>query len=356
MALVPNQPFEPRCELPDGLALPVAVDPTGRRGPTRGQAAGPRWRRVGPNAYVPSSADAGVPEQRVLEASCHLPPGGAVTGWAALRWCGGSYFDGVLRRARVPVPLALGHGDGRRTPSGVQLSYEPLRPEETVTWERLTLTTPLRSLFFEMRRPGDWRDAVVAMDMAAAAELVSLRRMRDHLARHGKWRRAMQAERALRHASEHARSPAEVRLRLMWEIDAGLPRPLVNRAVFDRRGSLICVADLFDQEAGMVIEYDGAEHRKALRHSKDVAREERCRRVGLEYCKVTGPDMHRPPLVIERFHSIRARSRFESPSSRGWTIQPPVGRATPESLDERIARREMVVRAFAERGVALPPW
>lgn len=351
-----NQPFDPRCELPQDLVSPVPVDPTGRRGPTRGQAAGPHWRRVGPNAYVPSTTRAGVPEQRALEAACHLPAGGAVTGWAGLRWAGGAYFDGVLHGRVLPVPLALGHGNGRRTPPGVQLSYETLRHEETVTWAGLTVTHPQRSLFYEMRRPGDWRDAVVAMDMAAAAELVSLRQMRDFHARHRTWRRAEQVDRALGHASEHARSPAEVRLRLIWEVDAALPRPFVNREVYDRHGKLICIADLFDEEAGMVIEYDGAEHRKALRHSKDVAREERCRRVGLEYCKVTGPDMHRPGVVVERFHTTRARAKFLAPSTRGWTIDPPRGWSPPATLDERIARRELTVRAMAERGVRLPPW
>lgn len=356
MFFVRDQPFEPRCELPRGLVPPVPVDPTGRRGPTRGQAAGPRWRRVGPNAYVPASANPGLPEQRALEAACHLPAGGAVTGWAGLRWAGGAYFDGVLRSRELAVPLALGHGNGRRTPSGVQLSYEPLTVEETVTWAGLTVTTPCRSLFYEMRRPGDWRDAVVAMDMAAAAELVSVRQMRGHLLRHTGWRRTEQVDRALGHASEHARSPAEVRLRLMWEVDAALPRPFVNREVFDLRGRLICIADLFDEEAGMVIEYDGAEHRKARRHSKDVAREERCRRVGLEYCKVTGPDMHRPAVVVERFHTTRARAKFSAASARGWTIDPPAGRTAPLSVDERIARRALAVRAMAERGVRMPPW
>ena len=356
MTRVTDRPFEPRCSLPPGLVIPVRIDPTGRRGPTRGAAAGPRWRRVGPNAYVPSRTDSLVPEQRALEAACHLRPGGAVTGWAGLRWAGGAYFDGLLRGETLPVPLALGHGRGRRTPRGVQLSYEPLRPDETVTWEGLTVTSPLRSLFFEMRRPGDWRDAVVAMDMAAAAELVSLRQVRAYAAGRSTWRRSEQVARALPYASEHSRSPAEVRIRLLWEVDAGLPRPFVNQEVFDLRGRLICIADLFDEEAGMVVKYDGAEHRKARRHSRDVAREERCRQVELEYCKITGPDMHRPQVVVDRLLSVRGRAKFHSTTARPWTLAPPPGWSSTPSLDERIARRELSLRAFAERGVLVPPW
>lgn len=55
----------------------------------------------------------------------------------------------------------------------------------------------------------------------------------------------------------------------------------------------MCTPDLFDDEAGLVVEYDGTEHRAARRHTRDVVREEQCRRLGLEYCKVTAHERHR---------------------------------------------------------------
>jgi hypothetical protein len=250
--------------------------------------------RVGPNAYVPAATDRSLPEQRILEKSVLLRPSGAVTGWAALRLAGAAYFDGLEHDRRTPLPvlLALGHSNGRRTHSGTALSYEPLDEREVRVTQGVRATVPRRALFDEMRRTDDWRRAVVAMDMAAAAELVSIRQLSEYHAARTGWRRARVVAQALPFASERSRSPAESRLRLVWQVDAGLPAPLVNQEVFDSEGRLICVADLIDVEAGMVVEYDGAEHRRARRHSKDVAREERCRRVGLEYCKVTGPDMH----------------------------------------------------------------
>jgi hypothetical protein len=48
----------------------------------------------------------------------------------------------------------------------------------------------------------------------------------------------------------------------------------VNQDVFGPDGRRLCIADLFDAEAGMVVEHDGAEHPKAVRHSRDVARED----------------------------------------------------------------------------------
>ena len=77
-------------------------------------------------------------------------------------------------------------------------------------------------------------------------------------------------------------------MRLIWVLDAGLPPPRCSRPVFDRSGRLIGYPDLLDVDAGVVGEYDGADHRRALRHSRDVAREEDFRRAGLEYFKVTG--------------------------------------------------------------------
>jgi len=350
-------PFEPRCDPPERLHLPVPVDRTGQRGPTRGQAAGPGWRWVGPNAYVPAAADVSIPEQRIVEATIHLDARGAVTGWGALRMRGATYFDGRLADgSTMPVPLALGHSGGRRKRAGIELCYERLGHDEVELAQGVPVAEPLSALFHEMRRPGDWRDGVVAMDMAAAAELVSIRQVQSYVADRSGWRRSNQAARALRLASEHSRSPAETRLRLIWECDAGLPPPLVNRELFDLDGRLICVPDLLDVEAGLVIEYDGAEHRKARRHSKDVAREEKCRRVGLEYCKVTGPDMHSTATVVDRFLSTRSRARFLEPAARRWTVVPPPGWRRKESLDQKVERRAWIEEQMRIRRESQPKY
>lgn len=352
-----DQPFEPRCSTPSGLVGPVAVDPAGVHGPTRGQAAGSRWVRVAPNRYVPSAVDRTLPEQRVLEQACHLRGQGVVTGWAALRLARAAYFDGLASdgRTELPVLLAVGPGPARRRHEGIQYSYEPLAEPEMTTLLGVPVAAPRRALFDEMRRPGGWRRAVIAMDMAAAAELVSLTQMQAYLAPRTRWRRAAQVAVALRHASERSRSPAESRLRLLWVVDARLPAPAVNREVFDRQGRLICVADLFDEEAGLVVEYDGSEHRKARRHSRDVAREEACRRVGLEYCKVTGPDLHTTPLVIERFRSTRSRARFLPPAERRWTLAFPPGRPREEPLDVKLEHRAWLEAELARRGLTPRP-
>ncbi len=354
-----DHPFDPRCAGPEGLVRPVPLDPTGRHGPTRNQARSRRWVRVGPNAYVPSGTDRSSVEQRILEKSTQLGRDGAVTGWGSLRLHGAAYFDGLLGdgRTQLPVLLAVGGSSGRRTHAGTALAYEPLPDAERCVLHGIAATTALRALFDEMRRTRDWREAVVAMDMAAAAELVSTRRMERYLTGHRSWRRSTVVEQALPFCSEWSRSPAESRLRLVWEVDAGLPRPLVNRDVFDRSGRRICVADLFDPDAGLVVEYDGAAHRTALRHSRDVAREERCRAVGLEYCKVTGMDMRSVERVVDRLAATRGRARFAPEPVRRWTLDAPPGWHVPESLDARLDRREWIAdRMEAEHGIRPTRW
>lgn len=294
----------------------------------------------------------------------------AVTGWAALRWLGAAYFDGLARdgRGRYDVQLAVGDRvGGRRRHPGVRFSYERLEEGEVREVRGLAVTDARRALFDELRRRGrcppeeptnrtgaasDLRAAVVAMDMAAAAGLVSIDQLRCYLAGRAGWRRAGQAAAALELASEHSRSPAETRLRLTWVLDAGLPAPLVNRELFDLGGRLVCIPDLFDPVAGLVVEYDGAEHRRLSRHRRDVEREEACRRLGLEYCKVTALD--RTAEVVARLTSTRSRALFLPPRSRRWTLTPPTSWRPSGSLDDRLEERAWLAEQVArerEHGV-----
>jgi hypothetical protein len=277
-----------------------------------------------------------------------------VTGWAACRLASAGFFDGLLPDGRTerPVPLVVGPRIHRRPVAGVQFLYDRIDADEIRPRIGIPCTTVRRALFDEMRHAHDLREAVVAMDMMAAAELVSIRQMREYVEAHPGWRGVPLVRRALALADEDSRSPAETRMRLIWELDAGLPRPSANRPVFTPGGRLLGYADLFDEEAGMFGEYDGAEHRRASRQARDVGREDRCRRAGLEYFKVTALDLLDRQLVVDRMLATRARARFLPPGRRGWTLTPPPGwvESSPEdamTLDERLAYRAEL-HGFAE--------
>jgi very-short-patch-repair endonuclease len=181
---------------------------------------------------------------------------------------------------------------------------------------------------------------VVSIDMMAAAERASVRRARAYASRHPGTVGMPVVTRALDLASEYSRSPNETRTRLLWVLDARLPPPRCNQAVFDRAGRLLGFADLLDVEAGVVGEFDGADHRGAGRHTSDLAREERFRRVGLEVFRVTGLDLLHPERVVDRMRATRTRARWELDVQRRWTIRPPCWWEEPPTLDEILDRRD----------------
>lgn len=328
-----------RCDPPAGLVRPVRVDPAGVDGPTRGQARSSRWRKSSYGLYVPSAVDPVVPEQRILEQSARLSQGGAVTGWASLRLHGGNFFDGLAAdgSSHLPVPLNPGVFHQLAADERCTISRDRLFSHEITVVQGIPCTVVLRALFDEARYARSIRHAVVALDMAAAAELASLAMVRDYVAEHPAWTGVDQVRQALPLASEESWSPKESQMRLVWVLDAGLPPPVCNRPVFTGEGRYVGRPDLLDLEAGVVGEYDGADHRLRLQHARDVDREERFRRLGLEYFKVTGPDSR--TTVVDRMHSTRSRARFEPPDRRRWTIEPPAWWEPEPSLDDRIALR-----------------
>lgn len=350
---MPGHRWDPVCPIPHDLTRPVRIDPTGRTGPTKRQASGPRWIRTSHGFYLPADTPRDLPEQRILEQSVRLPSGGAVTGWAACRLHRAALIDGLGRDGRtpLPVPLALGPTGNIRADDQVLLTYERLDATEVVLRLGMPCVDPLRATFDAMRQAGDDREAVVVMDMMAAAECTSLVRMRGHADAHPGWQDIDRVRRALALASELSRSPNETRLRLIWVLDAGLPPGvLVNCPVLDRAGRLLGIADLLDERAGLAVEFDGAEHRRAGRQTRDVRKDEEFRSHGLEVTRVTGLDLLDVPRVVHRLLDARGRARFDAGPDRRWVARPAV-----DSLEARLQEREAMARVREELA-AQPRW
>ena len=339
--------WNPVCERPRTLIAPLHIDPEGLVGPTPNQARSKGWRRTAWGMHVPVEADEEVVEQRIVEQSGRICQYGAVTGWASLRWQGASYFDGTtdLGRTRLPVPLIVAgkqHSDPRCT-----VTQEQLAPSEWSVVDGLGCTTIQRALFDEVRRIPSVREAACAIAMAAAASQISRRLFAMYVAQRTAWTGVPHARKALALARDECWSPQEFRMLLVWLLDAGLPEPLCNRALYDLDGRLIGIPDLLDVEAGLVGEYQGEDHKSGARHRKDVEREERYRDHGLEMFEVVGGDLPRRQLVVQRMLSARARAKFLPPESRAWTLTTPPWRSEPESLDaylHRIGRADQLWR------------
>lgn len=298
----------------------MPIDPAGVTGPTKRQAAGPYWRRTSTGPHVPTDTDSGRVEQRVLEQSARLGPGGAVTGWAACRIHGAAFCDGLARDGRtlLPVPLAVGRSGRVRPGPDAEGVHHVLLDEDRAVRHGIPVVVAVRAAYDAVRLADDPRAAVVALDMALAAGMVTIEELAEYALRQPRGRRLVQW--AARLSSPHSRSPRETELRLVWVLDAGLPEPLVNCEVRDLDGRLLAIADLLDVVAGLVVEYDGADHRTAARQSADLVREDGLRRVGLEVVRVAGRD--RREAVVRRLLDARARCRFEAPEQRRWIAIP----------------------------------
>lgn len=333
------------------LVAPVRVDPTGLAGPTRGQAACPRWRRTSHGLYVPAHVVLGV-EQRILEAGVLLPRFGAVTGWAALRWRRARWFDGTStgQDGDAPVDLALSATSDLRSQPGIAVCRERWTPYDVETVDGLRVTTAVRSVAFAMRYAASLWKAVTVLDMAAYDDLVSVSEVAQyagHAPRFGlsSWTGIPQCRRAVLLANENSWSPREVWLRLVWELGAGLPRPLMNHPVFDRRGRHVGTPDLIDPGSGTVGQYDSSLHLEGSQRVRDVMRDEAFRAVGLEsFSVVTGETSD---VAARRMIATRERALSRS-GPRLWTIDPPAYWIPTVTVDQRRAltddQRERLLR------------
>lgn len=113
----------------------------------------------------------------------------------------------------------------------------------------------------------------------------------------------------------------------------------------------IGVVDLLDEDAGVVVEYDGADHRGRTRQAFDITKEDLLRRAGLEVVRVTSLHLSRPDLLIERVAAARARAVAVAAGARGtrrWWIRP-----AASSLDDVLTERE--VAAWLDESLDLVP-
>ena len=176
--------WDPVAPPPTGLVRPVAVDPDGVAGPTRGQARSGRWRRTSRGRRVPATVDGTVPEQRILQQAVRLPRGGAVTGWAALRLHGAGLVDGRSRDATslLPVPLALPPSARLRPDPGARVLRDRLDPAEVRLVHGIACTAAERAAFDAARTAATLVESVVALDMAFAGEVTSRARLKEYVA------------------------------------------------------------------------------------------------------------------------------------------------------------------------------
>jgi len=244
-----------------------------------------------------------------------------ITGWAALRWLRGRWFDGTADggRRRQPVPVLT--SSRLRSQAGILVSEE--RPaHHRFEFDGVQVTDPLRSLIYEARYSPSIRQAVVHIEMAAYSDLVSIDELVTALPHYNGWTGVGKPRRALPYLDENVWSPQEARMKFGWIHDLGFPPPLCNRPIFDLDGRHVATPDLFDPVAGVAGEYDGALHLEGEQRRRDRDREEAMRDLGIEYFTVLAGDLG-TARGLDRMGNARRRARFLPPDQRRWTIEAP---------------------------------
>jgi len=305
-----------------GLVRPVHLDRTGRTGPTRGQARNRRkWRRSSFNSYVPAWVDADNVEQRILEASVVLRPFQAVTGWAALRWLGATWFSGVdARGERRPVDLLISTHDIDPQP-GFVVCGEGTSQDNMVWVDGVRVTVPAWSVAFMMRYAPGLHEAVEALDMAAYSDLASIAEVAEVVGHQSAWTGVPQAREAVALGDENAWSPREVRLRLLWAAAVEGVRLSSNLPLFDLAGRHLGTPDVVDVAAGVAADYDGVAHLGREQRRSDRTRDELFTAHGIEMVRWLSGD--RAGDFLARLHRAYARAARRT-GLRTWTaVAPP---------------------------------
>lgn len=284
---------------------------------------GELWRRPLHGTHALSMSDARSPVQRIAEAASVLPDDGALSGWASAFLQGAADLDGRSWDGSLqPVLMALPPERQVRR-RGIRTIRGALAESDLREADGLVVTSPARACF-DLMRLSTLEDAVVGIDAMLRAKTAALEDVGEYVAEHAGWKGVPVARTAFALSDGRAASCPESRFRVLWVVEAGLPRPAVNVAVYSPSGLLIGVPDLLDEETGLTGEYDGAFHRELRRHTDDNIREERFESHGLIVVRATALDvMYRRRQTVARLRDAYRRARRRNRHQDRWTLDPP---------------------------------
>lgn len=265
------------------------------------------------------------PTQRILDASPLVPQHGALAGWAAAYVLGVDSLDGLDPFTMDPLPLTvnLGSTAGRANPAGVSYVRDRLPASHRVVRHGVSVTGPMRTAFDGARWAPNLVEAVVFLDQVAHALDLDLNELTGWAEPGGWWQGVVRLREALTWADARSASSWETRLRMFYQQQAGLPHPEVNVPIFDLDERFLGIVDLFDEEAGLVTEFDGQDHRLRRQHQADNVREEKLEGVNLTVCRVDSLDMRQPVPLAERLRARRTQGLRRDRRQDGWTLDEP---------------------------------
>ena len=192
-----------------------------------------------------------------------------------------------------PVEIIVSLGSTVRSRAGVNVRRCDLSVRDVASIRGIRATAVNRTLRdLSLRLPSV--DALIAIDAAVHLGLTDADELRRHADAADGGAGAHRLRSLVAHAAP-AESPMETRLRWLL-IQAGLPCPQVQINLRDREQRFVGRADLYYEEARLILEYDGANHRDRL--VEDNRRQNLLLNAGFRLLRFTATDIHQRPEVV----------------------------------------------------------
>lgn len=247
---------------------------------------------------------------RVRAAWERAPDGAVVSGWAAAVVHGVSpeFLDGTtdgstLRPIDLSVPADVGSYDVR----GLRIRRSRVPDSQVETVAGIAVTNGARTILDLARWAPTEGKGLAMLDVGARHHLIAPQSFAAFLDPLGGLHRLSRVRQLLPLISARAESVPESEMRYHW-VNAGLPTPIVNQPVHDRRGQFVARVDLCDPETGLVGEYQGLPHRLDLADELDEQRATRLERMNMTVAHVWKEDRCRVEDILLEAHG-RARRR-----------------------------------------------
>jgi len=289
--------------------------------PTRYELSKDPWRRPHRGVVVWGDQDLVAPAIRISCASEAV--GGAPLGtWAAAFLHGARELDGGKGVGKLePLMFCLDRPGSKRPRDGIVPMRSPLDTDDVTTVRGIAITSPARTAFDLARTANSLHEAVAAVDclLRVQPSVLTVEQLEAYVQARRGFHGIRQVRRCIPLLSPLARSRPESVFRVVWQVDAGLPKPLVNPRVItvvDRR--LLGYPDLLAEEEGLAGEYDGEYHRDLAQHASDNAREEAFEDAGITVVRATAVDLRDRQALVGRLQRGFQRARRQR--TRSWMV------------------------------------
>ena len=286
-----------------------------------------------------------------------LTAGAALGGWAAAYVLGANWLDGLDPWTMQPLPIDVVAPSRHRNRELIRFRYTR-QPPTIITRYGIPLTASLQTAVDGPRWADSIEEALVFLDAMVEAKILTPGSIVSYVARSSSLHGLDQVRAAADLVRSNVWSPWESRLRYCYQVEAGLPEPVLNVRLFDDEGVFLGNPDLFDQEAALAAEFDGKHHREREQHRKDNIREERFESVNVTTVRADSLDLRRSrrPLLIARIRDgyrrgLRRDRRYDRwlIDPRAWDYQPwptPYNDDSVRSCVTKVRRAARISRTF----------